>query len=392
MKTLLLASWCLFCGHDPESDLRSSLNYRFIETFEFKGGTRKELINSALEKLQEKMGERKIIPKDFAGQSDEWLETEIKDSIELEKQSAGAFLRAIANAGNMEWSIQGGVVTFTQEPRFGEMSLTLEPGAATRHPDLFAHRDGDVDWARTFFCDAEGTPRSDSGFTTATLPTIHFDPLLRKFDLLVRETDRERLNAYLLQRFPRVRSVQLTAVWTAVPRAALDRLLEKSPALSQEQLLELFHAPERRILATQSIRLPPEERIRVRAGEEPALPPPPFTHPSAPGRAAETGVELEARAELPDDGTSIRIALEAELSDPRPPREEAGIPSPPDDGAGTRPAARRVFKHETSFTCVDGGTVVLGGHTTPADREAVFLYLTASIETPTTPPPATDPP
>jgi hypothetical protein len=79
MKTLLLASWCLFCGHDPESDLRISLNHRFIDSFEFKGETRKDLINAALEKLTEKMGGREIIPKDFAGQSDEWLDTEGKE-------------------------------------------------------------------------------------------------------------------------------------------------------------------------------------------------------------------------------------------------------------------------------------------------------------------------
>lgn len=392
MQTLLLASWCLLCGYDPESDLRSSLNYKFVEAFEFKGGTRRELINTAMEEVKGKLGERAIIPKDFGGQSDAWLDENIDDPVRLEKQRAWTFLRAIADAGKMEWSLQGGVVTFTQEPRFGEVSFTLEPGAATRHPELFEAREDAVDWARAFFCDADGAPRPDSGFTAKTLPTIHFDPLLRKFDLLVREVDRERLRAYLLERFPRVRSVQLTAVWTAVPRALLDQMLEKNPALTQEQLLGLYHAPERRILATQTTRLFPEERILLRAGEKPASPPPPFTYPDALDRSAETGVKLLVETELPDDGKSIRLQVEADLADPRPPSDQAGASAGAEGGGGARLPVRRVFKHHTAFTCANGGTVVLGGHTTPADREAVFLYLTASIEIPASPPPAPDPP
>jgi hypothetical protein len=36
--------------------------------------------------------------------------------------------------------------------------------------------------------------------------------------------------------------------------------------------------------------------------------------------------------------------------------------------------------------------MVMGGHTAPDSAETVFLSLTASIETPTTPTTATDPP
>ncbi|MFO1528834.1 MAG: hypothetical protein U1F77_03610 [Kiritimatiellia bacterium] len=380
-----------------------------IPLFEFQAGTRRDLIAAANDAIQRRAGEIAVEVRPWPGMPDgDWIKARVPKPVQLRHIKMSDFLDSVAESATMYWAMSpSGYLEFLEAPRFVTSTHDLEPDALSRFPQLVSPPGDRHDWARDFFCDLSGNPTPESRFTKITLPTILFDPLLRRFEIRSQTGDLERIAEFLRLRFPPARRVRIDATWIAVPATALNKELAAHPALTQEQLRGLYQTPGRRILVTHSTQLLPGKIHRIHAGGEITTPRDYLlrpTNPSPPGDSTDlaaaalphpTGMMMDIEAELPADGKSIRLSLEAELGDVHRWLDvDANTPAgkPEGEGGGVQTPVIRRFKYQASFSCADGGTTVLGGHSTPEGEEAVFLYLTASIETPTTPPPATDPP
>ena len=410
MKTLLLALLATTpISFDEENAhaLETIRSARVVQ-FEFNaGGDRESVFNAAEAALEISLLGESLDVRPERGATPEWLSGKLDGPVRIRLADGVSFLNQIARAADAYWKVEFGRVIMSSEPHFVAWTHPMPANALSDFPELNAPAGKARDWARELLCDAAGTPTPQAGCTLKSLPSITFDPLLRRFDILSQEGDRERIAALLHSRFPPAGRIRVDTVWFAIPTADLHRELAGHPALTQIQLQGLYHLPGRRILSLHSTRLAPGEVTRIHAGDT-YITSPLYRHVVNKFPAAwawqdlasgllthNTGVEMVLRAEVSPEGNAVRMTLDADLGDLR--RWLQFTPTPPahkpagDDVDVQTPVIRR-FRNRTSFSCPNGGTMVMGGHTAPDSAETVFLSLTASIETPTTPTTATDPP
>lgn len=328
-------------------------------------------------------------------------------ALDLKSLRAHELLSTACRKAGIFWGLRSGTVVLDRAPVPGTLWMSVDPATFTpfehrpREPATLevASLKADAELANTFRSFLQGTAlRQGEDFIA------HYEPVLSRVMLTTSEEYFPRLRDVIRALGLSPRQVGVTSTWVAYPAATIEKALAAAarPALSQEELMNLYTGPDKKILYSLSsvtltgvnavtesvdeIIYPTEFDASI--GENPSQtgkPRTPVEMVVAGGfETRQIGAILNVTPTIHVDNESADLVLLPEIAELVDWKYYGYHAQPPPD-APVVPGSHMpqpVFRSNNVSTTVqlrDGSTLVLSGGRNPKSGEYLYCYITARL-------------